>query len=350
MLRSDIGRWLGFHHGAVKKRHRRLERFRLKNCRVTGSAAVMLGPPWDCYARVLFYDSYFTSVVDPRGRDPWLCNGRESQIAFGEYGCYGAGAGRTGRVRWEHEFSESEVHQLTDPSFIDGSISPASQNSPGIFTKVQAAIDSVPENNPSWVVINIKEGTYSEKVIIPQQKSFIVLRGKGHESTEIVWDDHETIVQSPTFTVSSDNIIVEDISFRNCTIVTMGDNLGFITAQSRTDPSESTGFVFKNCRVLGSTTVKLGRPWRCHARVLFYNCYFASVIDREGWDLWLCTGQERQIAFGEYSCYGHGADQTGRVSWEHKFSKSEVQQLTDPSFIGASEWLNQPWWLSLPTS
>ncbi|KAK4766666.1 hypothetical protein SAY87_008308 [Trapa incisa] len=312
----------------------------------------------------------------------------------------------------------------------------AGQNSVGIFITVQAAIDSVPENSRNWVVINIKEGIYSpsltvslsfessEKVIIPQEKPFIALVGKGHESTHIVWDDHESIHQSPTFTVLSDNIVVQGIGFRvrtthttnpnpgkgnprvpataamvsgdkvyfcqvafhgvqdtlwdkegrhfflecvihgfvdfilgngqsiyeNCTIVTMGDNLGFITAQSRTDPSESTGFVFKNCRVLGSTTVKLGRPWRCHARVLFYNCYFASVIDCEGWDLWLCTGQERQMAFGEYSCYGHGADQTGRVIWEHKFSKSEVQQLTDPSFIGASEWLNQPWWLSLPTS
>lgn len=124
----------------------------------------------------------------------------------------------------------------------------------GNFTTVQSAIDSVPENNQHWVCIYVKEGIYRwvgfrlmlsarvsrrdddglrcackaiesrvcfsafftcrEKVQIPLNKPFILLKGRGKRKTEIVWNDHETIAQSPTFTSLADNIIVKSMSFR----------------------------------------------------------------------------------------------------------------------------------------
>ncbi|KAI3408431.1 Pectinesterase, partial [Psidium guajava] len=85
----------------------------------------------------------------------------------------------------------------------------------GNFTRVQAAIDWVPSHNQRWVCIYVVEGTYREKVAIPREKPFIILKGRGKRKTEIVWDDHETLLQSPTFTSSADNIVVKSMSFRN---------------------------------------------------------------------------------------------------------------------------------------
>lgn len=53
-----------------------------------------------------------------------------------------------------------------------------------------------------------------EKVKIPYDKPYIVLKGRGNKITEVVWDDHETVAQSPTFTCLADNVIIKGISFR----------------------------------------------------------------------------------------------------------------------------------------
>lgn len=49
---------------------------------------------------------------------------------------------------------------------------------------------------------------------IPDDKPYIVLKGSGKKKTIVVWDDHETIAQSPTFTLLADNIVVKCLSFR----------------------------------------------------------------------------------------------------------------------------------------
>ncbi|XP_028792302.1 probable pectinesterase 29 [Neltuma alba] len=85
----------------------------------------------------------------------------------------------------------------------------------GNFTTIQEAINSVPSNNNNWVSINIKAGIYREKVRIPDDKPYIVLKGAGKRRTIVVWDDHETVAQSPTFTLLADNVVVKCLSFRN---------------------------------------------------------------------------------------------------------------------------------------
>lgn len=58
---------------------------------------------------------------------------------------------------------------------------------------------------------------------------------------------------------------------------------GFITAQSRDNPSDPNGFVFKDCNVIGNGTTYLGRPWRGYARVLFYNSTLSDIVVPQGW-------------------------------------------------------------------
>lgn len=61
---------------------------------------------------------------------------------------------------------------------------------------------------------------------------------------------------------------------------------GFITAQGREGPNETTGFVFKDCHVYGSGTSFLGRAYRNYSRVLFSGTYMENVVAPEGWSLW----------------------------------------------------------------
>lgn len=59
----------------------------------------------------------------------------------------------------------------------------------GDFTKVQDAIDAVPDNNTNLILIRVKPGIYLEKVTIPADKPFIILSGSGANNTVITWND-----------------------------------------------------------------------------------------------------------------------------------------------------------------
>ncbi|XP_004498727.3 probable pectinesterase 29 [Cicer arietinum] len=85
----------------------------------------------------------------------------------------------------------------------------------GNFLTIQSAIDSIPSNNKFWTAINVKAGTYREKVKIPIDKPYILLQGEGISNTFVEWDDHDNTAQSPTFYTMADNIVVKYISFKN---------------------------------------------------------------------------------------------------------------------------------------
>ncbi|QHO04676.1 putative pectinesterase [Arachis hypogaea] len=185
----------------------------------------------------------------------------------------------------------------------------------GNFSTIQSAIDSVPSNNKYWILINVTAGIYREKVTIPIDKPYIILKGSGKMRTWVEWDDHNTTAQSPTvgFFGLQDTLwdnygkhyykfctiegAVDFIFgagqslFERCSINVIGRALGkwfvgYITAQARENPKDSNGFVFKNCNVSGNGSTFLGRPWRPYAKVLFYNTSMANIIQPAGWDLW----------------------------------------------------------------
>ncbi|QHO22921.1 hypothetical protein HN51_046722 [Arachis hypogaea] len=57
------------------------------------------------------------------------------------------------------------------------------------FSTIQSAIDSVPSD---WVSINVKAGIYREKVSIPSDKPYIILKETEKKKTWIEWGDHNT--------------------------------------------------------------------------------------------------------------------------------------------------------------
>ncbi|KAF5480672.1 hypothetical protein F2P56_001405, partial [Juglans regia] len=69
-----------------------------------------------------------------------------------------------------------------------------------------------------------------------------------------------------------------------------------ITAHSRNDPAQSTGFVFRNCLINGTKEYMvlyhnnpkvhlnyLGRPWKLYSRTVFIHCNLEALITPEGW-------------------------------------------------------------------
>ncbi|GHH04246.1 pectinesterase family protein [Streptomyces rubradiris] len=61
----------------------------------------------------------------------------------------------------------------------------------GQYTSVQAAVNAVPANNPSRVVIAVKPGTYRETVKIPSNKPHVTIQGTGasRKDTVIVYNN-----------------------------------------------------------------------------------------------------------------------------------------------------------------
>ncbi|CAO2203647.1 unnamed protein product [Urochloa humidicola] len=93
------------------------------------------------------------------------------------------------------------------------------------FKTVQSAIDAVPAGNSEWIIVHLRSGLHKGKVVIPQNKPFIFVRGNGKGRTSI---SHESAssdnAESAAFTVNADNVIVFGISFRNSARVGLVNN------------------------------------------------------------------------------------------------------------------------------
>ncbi|KAK2987224.1 hypothetical protein RJ640_022256 [Escallonia rubra] len=132
--------------------------------------------------------------------------------------------------------------------------------------------------------------------------------------------------------------------YEKCTIATISGHVnpklaGYITAQGRSNPNDDNGFVFKDCKVVGTGKTYLGRAWKGYARVIFYRSSFSSVVVPEGWNAWNAAGHEDQITFVEEDCRGPGSDTSRRVEWVKKLGDEALQSLTSISFIDGGDWL-----------
>lgn len=60
----------------------------------------------------------------------------------------------------------------------------------GDFVTVQSAVDSIPEQADSLVILEIKKGVYCEKITIPSSKPAIRMIGEGAEETILTYSDN----------------------------------------------------------------------------------------------------------------------------------------------------------------
>ncbi|KAH7299691.1 hypothetical protein KP509_24G024700 [Ceratopteris richardii] len=126
--------------------------------------------------------------------------------------------------------------------------------------------------------------------------------------------------------------------YRNCHLHAIGAPYQAVTAQRRDNASDDSGFSFVNCKVTGSGPVYLGRAWGAFSRVIFSFTYMDSIVLPKGWNDWNDPNRQLTVFFGQFRCYGPGANQAGRVSWSKELTLQQAKPFIDVSFIDGNEW------------
>lgn len=126
---------------------------------------------------------------------------------------------------------------------------------------------------------------------------------------------------------------------------------GQITAQSRTSPTQTTGYVIDHSRIThdpvppppgrpAATGFGLGRPWRPYARVVVMNTELPASLDPAGWSAWNAHDTAAPLAFyAEYNNTGPGANTSQRVPWSHQLTAKQAAAFTPETFLrGSDHW------------
>lgn len=148
--------------------------------------------------------------------------------------------------------------------------------------------------------------------------------------------------------------------FQNCELAVRLNRPGAftstITAHGRTDPGQTTGFVFQNCTVTSSPDyvplgreAYLGRPWKLFSRTIFLSTFLDSTIKSTGWLPWTGDFALDSLLYGEYDSYGPGAaNASSRVPWSNQLTGDEAHYFSAENFIQGSWWLPVTDNISLP--
>ncbi|MFP5206080.1 MAG: pectinesterase family protein, partial [Acidobacteriota bacterium] len=119
---------------------------------------------------------------------------------------------------------------------------------------------------------------------------------------------------------------------------------GYLTAQSRTSPAQSTGYVIVDSRVTSGMepgaakrTISLGRPWRPFSRVVYIDTELPGNVIAQGWNPWGKTPGEPQAYYAEFHDRGPGADPAGRVPWSHQLTPAEAAQYQPKAFLAGTD-------------
>ncbi|KAL1190727.1 putative pectinesterase 15 [Cardamine amara subsp. amara] len=159
---------------------------------------------------------------------------------------------------------------------------------------VQSAIDAVPDSSPSTTLIIVNSGSYSEKVTVNENKTNIVIQGRGYQNTSIEWNDTAksagSTADSFSFVVFAANFTAYNISFKNnapepdpgevdaqaVALRIEGDQAafygcGFYGAQDTLLDDKGKHF-FKDCFIQGSIDFIFG-----NGRSLYQDCTINSI-------------------------------------------------------------------------
>ncbi|KAK4842950.1 hypothetical protein QYF36_001976 [Acer negundo] len=220
----------------------------------------------------------------------------------------------------------------------------------GEFLSVQAAVDSVPENNRMNVLIQIGAGFYIEKVVVPATKPYITFQGAGRELTVIEWHDRACdrgsdgqqlrTYQTASVTVYANYFSARNISFTDCELHSIATRFGSIAAHDRKSPDEKTGFAFVRCRVTGSGPIYVGRAMGQYSRIVYSYTYFDDLVAHGGWDDWDHVSNKNKTAyFGVYKCWGPGSKNVRGVSWARELDYESAHRFLVKSFVNGRHWI-----------
>ena len=168
------------------------------------------------------------------------------------------------------------------------------QDGSGDFTKIQDAIYASPSFPYEKVTILIKNGTYNEKLRVPEWNNNLILFGESKEKTIITFDDNFSKInlgRNSTFYTSTLLVEADDFTAFNLTIKNASGDKGQAIALSVTgnrakitsciiSGNQDTLYLsgknakqyFRNCYIEGTTDFIFGG-----ATALFENCVIHSI-------------------------------------------------------------------------
>lgn len=118
---------------------------------------------------------------------------------------------------------------------------------------------------------------------------------------------------------------------------------GYLTAQSRTSPDQTTGYVILNSTVTSENTGErgffLGRPWRPFSRVVYIKTKLPAGVRAAGWHNWGNTANEQTAFYAESNSTGPGANPSARAPWSHQLTPAQAKQFLPANFLrGKDHW------------
>jgi pectinesterase len=142
------------------------------------------------------------------------------------------------------------------------------------FRTVQAAIDAAPSQASKPIIIQLKPGTYHEKVTVPALKTHLVLRGTDAARTIITYSDHVgqpgiTTPNSTSVLVQANDFTAENVTFENAA--------GYTAGQAVALNVEGDRAIFRHCRLVGDQDVLLLAT--AGSRQYYQDCYIEGTTD-----------------------------------------------------------------------
>lgn len=120
---------------------------------------------------------------------------------------------------------------------------------------------------------------------------------------------------------------------------------GYLTAQSRTTATQTTGYVITNSKVTAENVegkgFYLGRPWRAYSRVVFMHTELPETLNPQGWQEWKSNAADLAKTFyAESGNTGPGADTAHRPSWTHQLTAAQAKPFEPVVFLKGSDGWN----------
>ena len=144
----------------------------------------------------------------------------------------------------------------------------------GQYATVQAAVDAAPNQADKPVVIELRPGTYHEKVTVPALKTHLVFRGTDAARTIISFDAH--VGQPGITTPTSCSVLVQGADFE-AENVTFENAAGYTAGQAVALDVEADRAQFRRCRLVGNQDVLLLAVGG--TRQYFRDCYIEGTTD-----------------------------------------------------------------------
>ena len=152
------------------------------------------------------------------------------------------------------------------------------QDGSGQFKTVQEAINAVPDFRVNRTTIYIKNGTYKEKLVLPESKAKVTFIGENKMLTVLTYDDYAVKhnrfgEEMGTTGTSSFYVFGHDFQAKNITFQNSAGPVGQAVAiWIKGDRAQ-----FENCRFLGfqDTLYTYGHE----SRQYYKNCYIEGTVD-----------------------------------------------------------------------